>query len=170
MLWWHNKFGVHLSAFSLQFILHVINYHKKLHFAKDCQLFLWLNVISSYISFQENRNYIAIVPLTQILCQQYWARKGHILCTWVQCVMARAVIFIFRSAQKLKISWGHWLLISCQVSSNPVPQTQRNSSKCLSQSEVRAANLFFRSAPHERDRGRWVLASCKVSTNSVQWL
>ena len=42
--------------------------------------------------------------------------------------------------------------------------------KCLSQSEARAAILFFRVAKkHKPGRGHWVLASCQVSLNSVQW-
>ena len=41
---------------------------------------------------------------------------------------------------------------------------------CLSQSEARAAILFFGSAQkHKLGRGRWELAFCQVSLNSVQW-
>ena len=45
-----------------------------------------------------------------------------------------------------KLDRGHWDLASCQVSLNSVKRFQRRSRKCLSQSEVRAAILFFRSA------------------------
>ena len=46
---------------------------------------------------------------------------------------------------------------------------KRKSRKCLSQSEARAAILFFRLAQkHKVGRGRWDLASCQVSLNSVQ--
>ena len=58
---------------------------------------------------------------------------------------------------------------SCQVSLNSVQQFQRRSRKCLSQSEARAAILFFRSAwKTQLCRGHWDLASCQVSLNSVQ--
>ena len=40
----------------------------------------------------------------------------------------------------------HWKLASCQVLLNSVQRFQRRSRKCLSQSEARAAILFFRSA------------------------
>ena len=42
---------------------------------------------------------------------------------------------------------GRWDLASCQVSLNSIQRFQRRSRKCLSQSEARAAILFFRSAP-----------------------
>ena len=42
---------------------------------------------------------------------------------------------------------GHWDLASCQVSLNFVQRFQRRSRKCLSQSETRAAVLFFRIGP-----------------------
>ena len=41
---------------------------------------------------------------------------------------------------------GVEILLSCQVSLNSVQRFQRRSRKCLSQSEARAAILFFRSA------------------------
>ena len=47
--------------------------------------------------------------------------------------------------EKHKLGRGRWDLASCQVSWNSVQQFQR-SRKCLSQSEARAAILFFRSA------------------------
>ena len=49
--------------------------------------------------------------------------------------------------QKHKLGRGCWELASCQVSLNSIQQFQRRSPKCLSQSEARAAILFFRSAP-----------------------
>ena len=48
--------------------------------------------------------------------------------------------------EKHKLCRGRWDLASCQVSLNSVQRFQRRSRKCLSQSEARAAILFFRSA------------------------
>ena len=48
--------------------------------------------------------------------------------------------------EKHKLGRGCWNLASYQVSLNSVQQFQRRSRKCLSQSEARAAILFFRSA------------------------
>ena len=47
--------------------------------------------------------------------------------------------------EKHKFGRGRWDLASCQDSSNFVQRIQRRSRKCLSQSEARAAILFFRS-------------------------
>ena len=58
---------------------------------------------------------------------------------------AKADIFVYWSARKIKLCRGHWDLASCQVSLNSVQRFQR-SRKCLSQSKARAAILFFRSA------------------------
>ena len=49
-------------------------------------------------------------------------------------------------SEKHKLGRGRWDLASCQVSLNSVKWLQRRSRKCLSQSEARAAILFFRSA------------------------
>ena len=48
--------------------------------------------------------------------------------------------------KKHKLGRGRWDLSSCQVSLNSIQRFQRRSRKCLSQSEARAAILFFRSA------------------------
>ena len=48
--------------------------------------------------------------------------------------------------EKHKVGRGRWDLASCQDSLNSVQRFQRRSRKCLSQSEARAAVLFFRSA------------------------
>ena len=48
--------------------------------------------------------------------------------------------------EKHKLGRGRWDLASWQVSLNSVKRFQRRSRKCLSQSEARAAILFFRSA------------------------
>ena len=48
--------------------------------------------------------------------------------------------------EKHKLGRGHWNLASCQVSLNSVQRFQKRSLKCLSQSEARAAILFFWSA------------------------
>ena len=47
--------------------------------------------------------------------------------------------------EKHKLGRGRWDLASCQVTLNSVQRFQRGSRKCLSQSEARAAILFFRS-------------------------
>ena len=71
--------------------------------------------------------------------------------------------------KKHKLGRRRWDLASCQVLLNSVQQFQRRSQKCLSQSEARAAILFFRSAQkHKLGRRCWDLASCQVSLNSVQ--
>ena len=49
-------------------------------------------------------------------------------------------------SQKHKLGRALWDLASCQVLLNSVQRFQRRSRKCLSQSEARAAILFFRSA------------------------
>ena len=48
--------------------------------------------------------------------------------------------------KKHKLGRGRWDFASCQVSLNSIQRFQRRSQKCLSQSEARAAILFFRSA------------------------
>ena len=69
-------------------------------------------------------------------------------------------------SEKHKLGRGRWDLASCQISLNSFQCVQRRSRKCLSQSEARAAILFFRSA---RKTQTWDLPSCKVLSNSVQW-
>ena len=49
-------------------------------------------------------------------------------------------------SEKHKLGRGCWDLASCQVLLNSIQRFQRRSRKCLSQSEARAAILFFRSA------------------------
>ena len=72
--------------------------------------------------------------------------------------------------EKHKLGRGCWDLASYQVLSNSFQGFQRTSWKCLSQSEARAAILFFPDWPekHERGRRHWELASCQVLLNSVQ--
>ena len=60
-----------------------------------------------------------------------------------QCVIT--IVHLRLRPKKHKLARGHWDLASCQVSLNSVRRYQR-SWKCLSQSEARAAILFFRSA------------------------
>ena len=48
--------------------------------------------------------------------------------------------------EKHKLGRGHWDLASCQVLLNSVQRFQRRSKKCLSQSDSRAAILFYWSA------------------------
>ena len=72
--------------------------------------------------------------------------------------------------KKHKLGKGRWELAFCQVSLNSVQWFHRRSQKCLSQSEDRAAILFFSDQPqkHKPGRGCWVLASCQVLLNSIQ--
>ena len=71
--------------------------------------------------------------------------------------------------EKHKLGRGRWDLASCQVSLNSVQWFQRRSRKCLSQSEARAAILFFLLARKNKlGRGCWVSTSCQVLLNSVQ--
>ena len=71
--------------------------------------------------------------------------------------------------EKHKLGRGHWDLASCQVSLNSIQWFQTRSRKCISQSEARAAILFFWSAwKHKLGRGHWDLASCQVLLNSFQ--
>ena len=65
--------------------------------------------------------------------------------------------------EKHKLGRGHWDLASCQVSLNSIQQFQRRSGKCLSQSEAKAAILYFRSA---RKTQTWykTLRSCFLSS------
>ena len=77
--------------------------------------------------------------------------KGHISCTWVQFAPflknrpGRPLLFTDRP-EKHKLGRGRWELASCKVSLNSIQRFQRKSKKCLSQSEARAAILFFWSA------------------------
>ena len=71
--------------------------------------------------------------------------------------------FVFPiGSKKYKLGRGCWYLVSCQVSLNSVQRFQRRSRECLSQSEARAAILFFRSA---RKTQTWyrTLKSCFLS-------
>ena len=65
--------------------------------------------------------------------------------------------------EKHKLGKGHWQLASCQLTLNSVQRFQRKSRKCLSQSEARAAILFFWSA---RKTQTWKRTSttCFLST------
>ena len=65
--------------------------------------------------------------------------------------------------EKHKLGRGYWDLASCQVSLNSVQRFQRKSRKCLSQSEARAAILFFRSARKTQTCKR-TLRSCFISS------
>ena len=72
--------------------------------------------------------------------------------------------------EKHKVGRGLYDLASCQVLLNSVQRFQRRSPKCLSQSEARAAILFFRSVRKNTnlvedvkillpDKFRWILFS-----------
>ena len=65
--------------------------------------------------------------------------------------------------QKHKLGRRRWDLASCQVSLNSVQRLQRRSWKCLSQSEARAAILFFWSAQKTQTWKR-ALRSCFLSS------
>ena len=72
------------------------------------------------------------------------------------------------SPRNTKFGSWRWDLASCQISLNSVQWFQR-SRKCLNQSDVRAAILFFRSdQKHKLGKGRWDLASWQFSLNFVQ--
>ena len=49
----------------------------------------------------------------------------------------------FRSAPKHEHGRGRWDLSSCQISMNSVQRFKKRSRKCLSQSEARAAIVYF---------------------------
>ena len=72
--------------------------------------------------------------------------------------------------EKHKLGRRRWDLTYRKISLNSFQRFQRRSRKCISQSEARAAILFFRSArkKNKLGRGRWDLASCQVSLNSFQ--
>ena len=61
--------------------------------------------------------------------------------------------------EKHKLGRGRWDLASCRVSLNSFQRFQKRSRKSLSQSEARAAILFFRSAPKTQTWQR-TLRSC----------
>ena len=65
--------------------------------------------------------------------------------------------------EKHKLGRRRWDLASCQVSLNSVQRLQRRSWKCLSQSEARAAILFFWSARKTQTWQR-ALRSCFLSS------
>ena len=65
--------------------------------------------------------------------------------------------------EKHKLIRGRWDLASCQVLLNSVQRFQRRRRKCLSQSETRAAILFFRSARKTQTWKR-ALRSCFLSS------
>ena len=56
------------------------------------------------------------------------------------------LVFFYRP-EKHKLGRGRWDLASCQVWLNSIQRFHRRGQKCLSQSKVRAAILFLRSAP-----------------------
>ena len=69
----------------------------------------------------------------------------------------------FHQLEKYKLGRGRWDLASYQVSLNSDQRFQRRSRKCLSQSEARAAILFFRSARKTQTWQR-TLRSCFLSS------
>ena len=107
-------------------------------------IFKWYHILYVNITKCNNFAYFIWYQLTR-------GPKGHISCTWVQCASfltdqpGRNFLFTHR-LEKHKLGRRPWDLASCQVSLNSVQRFQRRSRKCLSQSEARAAILFFRSA------------------------
>ena len=65
--------------------------------------------------------------------------------------------------KKHKLGRGRWYFASCQVSLNSVQRFQRRNRKCLRQSKVRAAILFFRLARKTQTWKR-TLRSCFLSS------
>ena len=94
--------------------------------------------------------------------------KGHISCTWVQCDTilrnrSRQTFLFTPRPKKHKLGRGRWDLASCQFSLNSVQRFQRKCRKCFSQSEARAAILFFQSAQKTQTLYR-TLRSCFLSS------
>ena len=100
--------------------------------------------------------------------------KGHISCTWVQCAPfltdqpGRLFLLIHRP-EKHKLGRGRWDLASCQVLLNSIQRFHRRSRKCLSQSEDRAAILFFPIGPKNTNlvEDIEILLPVKFRLNSV---
>ena len=76
-----------------------------------------------------------------------WFQRRSRKCLDQSEARAAILFFFFPSARKkTKLGRGRWDLASYQVSLNSVQRFQRRSRKCLSQSEARAAILYFWSA------------------------
>ena len=87
---------------------------------------LWSCFLSSFIEFHSGEKSKMSQPIR--------GRGGHLF------------KFFPIGQKKTKLGRGHWDLASCRVSLNSVQRFHRRGRKCPSQSEVRAAILFFRSA------------------------
>ena len=85
-------------------------------------------------------------------------RPGRPFCFFTICLKNTNVVEGIESLLPVNFRWI------------PFSGFQRRSRKCLSQSEARAAILFFPDLPEKHKRGRrhWDLASYQVSLNSVQ--
>ena len=101
-------------------------------------------------------------------------QRGHISCTWAQCATTpffteqpRQLSLFFNQPENHKIGRGHWVLASCQVSSNFVQRFQKNSWKFLGQSEVRAAIMIFWSV-RKTQIWKWILSSCLSSSGKFR--
>ena len=102
--------------------------------------------------------YIAGIPTTLFLI---WGKPSCFLYETVACLLSgrrgevknvsanqrpRRPSYFSDRPEKHKLGRGRWDLAPCQVSLNSVQRFQRRSWKCVSQSEARAAILFFWSA------------------------
>ena len=103
----------------------------------------------TWLPLFEMKNMLIIMMMLSTCLLLTRGPKGHISCTWVQCASILTDQpgrkFLFTQPEKHKLGRRRWDLASCQVSLNSVQGFQR-SRKCPSQSEARAAILFFRSA------------------------
>ena len=105
--------------------------------------------------------------------------KGPITCTWVQCAtfLTDQPFLLTHQPEKHKLGRRYWDLAycqicwipfngSCQLSLNSVQRFQRRSQICLSQSEARAAILFFW---RTRKTQTWkrTLRSCFLSSSAI---
>ena len=120
------------------------------HLSTMCHLFdgLARAAILFFRSAQKNTNLVEDVEIF-LLVKFHWIPfsgfRGEVENVSANQRPGRPSCFSDRP-KKHKHGRGHWDLASCQVSLNSVHRFQRRSRKCLSQSEARAAILFFRSA------------------------
>ena len=89
------------------------------------------SVLQSLIEFQ-------LFCCSVYISNHPWTISNHVSSPWTGVINSNNV--------HVHITCQMRLLASCQVSSNSVQRFQRRSRKSLSQSEARAAILFFRSA------------------------
>ena len=163
-----------IVSLSIKLTIQYLNYLRIFHIhVFDITCTLWLHMLLFVFSLLDTvLNFVYVYNVTfahwfsrinnvdilyQVLslyvenCLNTRGPKGHISCTWVQCATflrnrpGQPSCFSDRP-KKYKLGRGCWDLASHQVSLNSVQPFQKRNRKCLSQSEARAAILFFRSA------------------------